>query len=523
MITRPEVSRETGALLLVIFIATGVAVAGARPYAGSWNDGSRLATVESLVDHGTLVIDDSMFVAVPPRGDPDLRSPYRGTVVDKGTLDKLAIGGHFYSDKSPVPALLLAVFYQCLQWLFGLKVSLDPEAFCWCMTVASSGLAYVVAAICIFRMGQVVELPLAWRLIVTCSFGLTTVAVLYVQHVNNHILLLGVAAVLILQAARLREAAPWWRLLLLGGLAGFGYAIDLGAGPPLVACTGLFVAWTCWRAEQPGRAEQRKLPGLPSLAACGWFAAGALPWLALHHAVNFAVGGTLRPANAVAEYFDWEGSPFHGAALTGSWHHDSFVDFGVYAAALLFGKRGFVGHNLALFLFLPAAARALCEVRGAKSKQSFSDLATRPSPLMPRPSNAAHVPVLIFGAAWCFATWLLYAATSRNSSGACCSIRWFVPLLAPAYYGLSVVLARWPRYRLDFCLLSAWGLVLMGIAWWYGPWMAHLVPGFWLIQIAALAGWAWLCKEKVKSKRAKVQLPYLYRWPFTSLKLTLDR
>jgi hypothetical protein len=477
------VFRETRALLLVILAATGIAVVGARPYAGSWNDGSRLATVESLVDQGTLAIDDSVFVAVPPPGDPNLRSPYRGTAVDKGTLDKLAIGGHFYSDKSPVPALLLAAIYQSLQWLFGLRVRLDPEVFCWWMTVASSGLAYVVAAVCIFRIGQIVDLPLGWRLILTGSFALTTVAVLYVQHVNNHMLLLGVAAALMLEAAQLREAAPWWRLLLLGGLAGLGYAIDLGAGPPLLACTGLLVAWTCgWRAKRSGR---------HGLAACGWFAAGALPWLALHHAVNYAVGGTFKPANAVPEFFDWEGCPFQGAALTGSWHHGSLFDFGVYAAALLFGKRGFVGHNMALFLLLPAAASAMFNVRGAKLRQLTSDIGKD------RP-HVANVAVLVFGAAWCCATWLLYAATSRNYSGVCCSIRWFVPLLAPAYYGLGVVLARWPLYRTDFCLLSAWGLVLMGIAWWYGPWMARLVPGFWLIQFAALTCWVRLFRKKAK-------------------------
>ena len=37
-------------------------VLSARPYAGSWNDGSRLAAVESLVDYHTWAIDDSIFV-----------------------------------------------------------------------------------------------------------------------------------------------------------------------------------------------------------------------------------------------------------------------------------------------------------------------------------------------------------------------------------------------------------------------------------------------------------------------------
>src|SRR6185295_3499159 len=98
--------REARALLLVVALAGIVAFISARPYAGSWNDGSRLATVECLVDRHTLVIDDSLFVKV------GTSTPYRGEGVDNGTLDKLHINGHFYSDKSPVPALLLAIIYQ---------------------------------------------------------------------------------------------------------------------------------------------------------------------------------------------------------------------------------------------------------------------------------------------------------------------------------------------------------------------------------------------------------------------------
>jgi hypothetical protein len=66
-----------------------------------------------------------------------------------------------------------------------------------------------------------------------------------------------------------------------------------------------------------------------------------------------------------------------------------------------------------------------------------------------------------------------------------------VPFLAPCYYALGIVLARYPRYRVDFCLLSAWGLVLMGLAWRAGPWTGHLVPGFWFVLAMALASWAW--------------------------------
>jgi hypothetical protein len=424
-------SRETWAFILVLTFAAAIAVLSARHYVGSWNDGSRLATVESIVDSGTLAIDDSQF---------------------NGTLDKLYIDGHFYSDKSPVPALLLAGIYQLLQSLFGLKASLNSAAFCWWMTVASSGVAYVVAIICIFRVGLVVELPLRWRLMLTASFGLATVAVVYVQHINNHMLLLGVAAVLMLQATRLPESAPWWRLLLLGCLAGIGYAIDLGAGPLLLACCGALVLWIT--PSFRGR-----------LKSCAWFAAGALPWLGLHHAFNYAVGGTFRPANAVPEYFNYPGNPFHGAMLTGAWHHESLVEFVRYTIYLLLGPKGLLGHNLALFLLLPTLWPLLRQ-------------------------RQREWPVLMFGVLWCAGTWFLYACTSRNYSGVCLSIRWLVPLLAPCYYALGIVLSRFPHCRTDFCILSAWGLLLMGLAWWAGPWTGHLVPGFWFIVCLALASWA---------------------------------
>src|SRR5436305_5847422 len=89
-------------------LATAVLLAAvtARPYAGAWNDGSRLATVEALVDYHTLAIDDSLFVRVPPP-DGSTPSPYppeNALLRAKGTLDKLLINGRYYSDKSPVPA-----------------------------------------------------------------------------------------------------------------------------------------------------------------------------------------------------------------------------------------------------------------------------------------------------------------------------------------------------------------------------------------------------------------------------------
>ena len=268
--------KELTCQALVLAICLAVAAFSAQPYTGSWNDGSRLATVECLVDYHTLAIDRSIFVHVPPPEDSGTSSPYPLDEPDlllHGTGDKLWIHGHYYSDKSPVPALLLAGVYQGWQWCTGATARQRPDSFCYWMTLASSGLCYVIAVYCIFQLGGPLGLSLPLRLALTASFALATVALPYVRQVNNHILLLGVAAPLFLvlerfavgcsgghkpeapakvprhpslalQACvhrstqsqnalgRLAEGiavskAPQRSFLALGSLAGLGYTIDL--------------------------------------------------------------------------------------------------------------------------------------------------------------------------------------------------------------------------------------------------------------------------------------------------------
>jgi hypothetical protein len=370
----------------------------------------------------------------------------------RGTRDKLLINGRFYSDKSPVPALLLAGWYRALQWGTGLRASERPDRFCYWMTLGSSGLAYVIAVWSIFQLGLPLRLPLSCRLALTASFGLATVALTYTRHVNNHILLLGVATLLLLGLTWLGHDSragrvPWPRLLGLGTLAGLGYTIDLGAGPVLLACTMGVVAYRC-RSFRP-------------LAV---FVLAALPWVAVHHAVNYAIGGTFKPANAVVEYLRWPGSPFTPQNMTGIWNHQSFGHFLIYATGVLVGKRGFLGHNLPLFLAVPGIVV----------------LARRRAP---------ELPEILSAACWFVVTWLAYALFSTNYSGVSASIRWFVPLLAAGYYVLAVLLRDQPQYRQDLLILSGWGAVMAALMWWKGPWMKRMVPLYWPLVAAALLSW----------------------------------
>jgi hypothetical protein len=460
-------NRLAGAVVLLL--AAIIAFASARDYAGGWNDGSRLATVECLVDYQTLAIDRSIFVRPPPPESVE-PNPYpddRPDLQREGTKDKLLINGSYYSDKSPVPALTIAGMYKALKWATGIVARRQPRRFCYWMTVGTSGAAYVVSVWCIYQLGGVLRLALRPRLLLTASLGLATVAPTYARQVNNHILLLAVASALVLSLARLVEEqqagrTPWQRVLEIGLLAGLGYTLDLGVGPVLVLCS---LAIVVYRTR--------------SIAAALAFALAAAPWIAAHHGLNYYIGGTIKPANAVVEYLQWPGSPFDAENMTGDFKQKSLGRFLLYPLAMLFGKHGFFNHNLPLLL----ALAAVC--------------------VLPR-KRVKEAPEIIFSSCFFAGAWMLYAGMSNNYSGACCSIRWFVPLLAPAWYVLAILLRERPERQADLCILSGFGAVLAVVMWWGGPWEGRLpaiywpvkAPIYWPLNAAALVAWGWLALRR---------------------------
>jgi hypothetical protein len=253
--------------------------------------------------------------------------------------------------------------------------------------------------------------------------------------------------------ARLARGPRPALLVGLGLLAGLAYSIDLGVGPPLLVCLACWLLWR-FRALRP-----LVLVGL-----------GVLPFFALHHAVNYATGGTWKPANAVPEYLEFPGSAFSAANMTGSWQHANPVKLVLYLLGLLVGKKGFLGHNLPLLLCLPGVGWLVRR-------------------------RVAEAPEVLFAVGWMGLTWLLYGVASNNSSGVCCSVRWFVPLLAPGFYLLALVLRERPEQGVVFLLLSAGGLGLSAWMMVEGPWTGRVAPHLWATLAVALLAWLWLARR----------------------------
>jgi hypothetical protein len=447
-------------------LAFALAAAGARPYAGGFNDGSRLATVESLLDRGTLAIDGSMFVRPPAGPGPPGPAPYRPdwqSLHEVGTRDMVRVGNHYYSDKPMVPAVLMAAMYRGLMFAGVPSPGADPALFCYLMTVLTSGLSYGVAVGCLWLLGWRAGLPAGWRLVWLAGFALATVLPAYTRHVNASIQLTGLVAALALFLSRAasRSAAvpaafgksgrtgraPVGDLIGVGACAGVGYTLELGSGPLLVAAALGAVA-----------VRFRRFGPVAVVALA------ALPWVAAHHAMNYHVGGVWVPLGMVPEYLDWPDSPFDATNATGVVRHTP-ESFARYAWALLFGRDGFLVTNLPLWLAVGAGWLALL----------------RPGP--------DRIEIAALGV-WSVATWLLYASLSNNYGGGCLSVRWLVPCLVPAFWLLARLLAERPTFRADFVALATWGLAVSAVAWPVGVWLRGPVPHFWSLTLPALVTWA---------------------------------
>lgn len=446
---------------LMVLGALLVALVSARPYAGGWNDGSRLATVECLVDYHTLAVDRSIFLhpgLVGPTGPAPYPRDYT-LLMKSGTQDKLLIQGQYYSDKSPVPALLMAGVYLAIQQTTGLTARAKPDWFCYLMTVFSSGIGYIVAVTSMHLLSRRHLGPGARALLLTASFAVGTVALTYARQVNNHVMLLGDVALLLVGFQALADRqdgrqVPWALLAGLGAVSGLGYGIDLGVGPILLVSSFALVVYR-----------------RPNAAQAAVFLAGALPWVIAHHVMNYRIGGTFLPANTVTAFLSWPGSPFGAGEITGTFGHESPGHVLSYAVQLLVGKKGFLLYNPPLLM----AVMAL------------------PVLLRRRPHRLKEHPELLFAAAVSIGTWAVYSVMSTNYSGVCASIRWFVPLLAPAFYILAVHLRESPASWPSFVVLACFGVVLALVMWWKGPWMERMmptVPFYWLWVCTALPSWA---------------------------------
>ena len=111
-----------------------------KQYVTSWNDASRIATIESLVDYNSFAIDNSLFI---------------------GTGDKYLYAGNFYSTKPPIFTLLSSGVYLLINSL-GFSFQSNYRATYYLLTILVIGGTSCLGGVYFYKILQLWQTPILW-------------------------------------------------------------------------------------------------------------------------------------------------------------------------------------------------------------------------------------------------------------------------------------------------------------------------------------------------------------------------
>jgi hypothetical protein len=408
----PTIPGRGPLVVLVLFAVVLFAFTKSEPV--SWSDASRMGSIQALVEHGTLALDSTDFL-------------FQGDKVRIG--GPLSRGGHYYSHQPPMLAILGSIPYRALHAL-GRGIS-DPGTY-KIITLCVVGLPVLLGLVC---LGQLMAFAgassrqITW-LLAAAGFG--TLLLPYALVLNQHAPAAGLVMAGLLQVQRLRFGGA-------GALFSLAATVDLTA-----VFFALAVLLPVYRAG-----------GVRGVLV---YAGAAIPAVALHLGVNYAIAGDLLPLGLHAEAFEYPGSPFVLMDLTGG-AHDMLTPSGpAYVFDALFGASGLFSHHPVLLFALAAGALVLIEQHRI-DRPAASD----PSPPAGNALAASidHA-VLLASAGIC----VFYLTQSRNFGGSSFGMRWFC-VFAPS---LMLLPAAWLGRDSDrkistaiFAPLLIWSVVATSI------------------------------------------------------------
>jgi len=349
-------------IILLVLISVGVTHRSSM----SWNDDSRMATIQSLVESGSFVIDRTAFV---------------------GTGDKAFIGGHFYSEKPPMPALLGAVVYFPLYEL-GLPLRTGTSIAYYLITLLTVGSCWIAGALAFFHALQFTGLDPERRLLATLALALGSIYFSWSTTFNNHELAAAFLAIGFCFLLRARHAVGASRNNL--AVAGLFVSLAGTADMPTGVYYGVFLLYVL---RDPMLRKQSVFFLAPLVVTL-------LPALA----INYSIHHSILPIQIVRAYFEYPGSPWLGTANLSGMSANGMQFALPYAFQTLISRKGFLVYNPFLVIALWGLAREI----GRKGR-------------------FFHEAVAIATGSVCLL--MYYWLMTSNYAGWSYSIRWFVPML----------------------------------------------------------------------------------------------
>jgi hypothetical protein len=421
--------RSTGLILFVSFVLIWAALTKTDTH--SWQEESRMATIQTIVEQNTFIIDHTEF---------------------NRTGDKVFVNGHFYSDKTPILSVAASGVYSILHNVFHLK--LDPTicvpdedvaacrvfngksfrftAFYWLTLIFIGGSSALLVTLfwkVLLDVGVSGTLATAFALALGLASPIAPYSIVFAGHVPAALCLFA-GFMLVAQDVILRYENGPDNILSYKKIFFSGLLISLSANIDLTLAV-FIVTFGLWVLI-----AQRKV----FIA----YIAGALVPFALSAAISFWAAGSIVPL-----YFDPKAYDFFGTVLNttvGGTNGFYSLDFGLlYTYNLLIGARG-------LFAFTPMLIVSLIGWW----------FAIRDRALRLRGLTFAVI-------AGCLAFTLYLIFRTDNFGGEAWGTRWFVPLVPLMMYYAAVAYRRWQKvdsgvqiaYRIAH--IAFWILVILSL------------------------------------------------------------
>jgi len=355
------------------------------------NVGSRYATVEAIVNHGTFVIDDTQY---------------------NRTIDKVQIGGKFYSSKPPLMLVMAAGVYAVERAVTGYDIRTHEKKVVWFVNLVFGAVLHALMLLALLRILLVVVRREEAVLVTLAACGFSSLATGYAIELNNHSVAAALTMLLFCEALLItkgNDARPR-RYVLAGTFAGLLPGVDL----PALAISGLVGVYLFLHDRE---------------RTLRYFALAFVPWIAVQLVVNVIATGSVLPAYLQKGVYNYPGS---------YWNNPKGVD-ALDENKLLYAFQTTLGHHGVLSM-TPVFFLAVHAIVVAIRKKS------------------AHVREAILVATIGVVMQGYYILSTKNYGGNCVGLRWMIPYHSLLFVFVGVWLEQ-AKLR-----AWAWALVLLCIA-----------------------------------------------------------
>jgi len=391
-------------ILLIFFSAILFVYNGAH----SWSDYSRMATIQSVVEDNSLIINYSDFGL---------------------TGDKVFVNGNFYSDKlitSVVPGIIV---YWVL-FKAGIFLSFGSNLAYQLITLFTIKLFWLAGLAAFYKILQRVNIKELHRWVLVFILGFASTYFSYSTVYNNHLLTASYLIIAFYFYMKAIEQIKTSQYLFMSGL--FFSLAGSGNMPSAIFYVSFFILILI-NKEIRSKLVFFLIPTIFTV----------LPTLI----INFQISGSILPVTMNIEYFDYPGSMWADRmdSLSGM-ASNGFGFFLIYSLRLLFGLKGFITYHPYLLIAIPLMITEIIKSRQFKKEAIAISAAS-------------------------FIMMLYYFLFTNNFGGDSFGIRWFVALL-PFFIFFLYSYFQKPNKKLNLFLFAsvsfAFAVAIIGSAYVWG-------------------------------------------------------